>query len=110
MKTTDEHRILAIKSELQQLESRRQILLSELTELTSSDGEAEISTTFLGDRAFHKVPETPEEKIQLFLKLFCCRSDVFPRFWENQKSGKKGYSPVCSNEWKNGICFKLSSQ
>jgi hypothetical protein len=106
MKTADEHRITAIKSELQQLESRRQILLSELRELTSSDGEAEISTTFLGDRAFHKEPETPEEKIQLFLKLFCCRSDVFPRYWENKKSGKKGYSPVCSNEWKNGICFK----
>jgi hypothetical protein len=99
-------RITTIKSELQQLESRRQSLLSELRELTSSGGAAEISTTFLGDRAFHKEPETPEEKIQLFLKLFLCRSDVFPHYWENKKSGKKGYSPVCSNEWKPGICLK----
>lgn len=106
MKITDEHRITAIKSELQQLESRSQSLLSELRELTPQDTEAEISATFLGEKAFDKEPETPKEKIQLFLKLFCCRSDVFPRYWENKKSGKKGYSPVCSNEWKNGICFK----
>lgn len=99
-------RLIAIKSELQQLESRRQSLLSELRELMSSDREAEISTTFLGDRAFDEEPETPEEKIQLFLKLFRCRSDVFPRYWENNRSGKKGYSPVCSNEWKKGVCFK----
>src|SRR6056297_780738 len=99
-------RLTTIKSELQQLESRRQALLSELRELMLSDGAAVISTTFLGDRVFQKEPETPEEKIQLFLKLFCCRSDVYPRYWENKKSGKKGYSPVCSNEWKNGICFK----
>ena len=80
-------RITAIKSELQQLESRRQVLLSELRELTSQDTELEISATFLGKKAFDKEPETPEEKIQLFLKLFCCRSNVYPRYWENKKSG-----------------------
>lgn len=80
MKTTNEHRITAIKSELQQIESRREVLLSELKELTSQDAEAEISATFLGEKAFDKAPETPEEKIQLFLRLFRCRSDVFPRY------------------------------
>jgi superfamily II DNA or RNA helicase len=31
---------------------------------------------------------------------------VFPRRWENPKSGKSGYSPVCRNEWVRGICGK----
>ena len=106
MHNTNEDKITAIKSELQQIESRRQVLLSELRELTSQDPETEISATYLGVKAFDKEPETPEEKIQLFLKLFRCRSDVFPRYWENNRSGKKGYSPVCSNEWKKGVCFK----
>jgi superfamily II DNA or RNA helicase len=26
--------------------------------------------------------------------------------WENPKTGRKGYSPVCSNEWVRGICQK----
>lgn len=26
--------------------------------------------------------------------------------WENHKSGKAGYSPVCANEWVRGICAK----
>ena len=31
---------------------------------------------------------------------------MFPRRWENPKSGKSGYSPVCRNEWVRGICGK----
>lgn len=52
------------------------------------------------------VPETPDEKIALFLSLFRCRADVYPKRWENQKSGKSGYAPACNNEWVRGICEK----
>jgi superfamily II DNA or RNA helicase len=45
------------------------------------------------------------KKIQLFMSLFRGRSDVYAKRWENKKGGS-GYSPVCSNEWKPGICFK----
>ena len=45
-------------------------------------------------------------KIALFRSLFRGREDVFPRRWENPKSGKAGYSPVCRNEWVRGICRK----
>ena len=31
---------------------------------------------------------------------------MFPRRWENPKSGKSGYSPVCRNEWVRGVCGK----
>jgi superfamily II DNA or RNA helicase len=47
----------------------------------------------------------PSEKIQLFRSLFRGREDVFPKRWQNQK-GNSGYSPVCSNEWRDGICMK----
>ena len=70
MNNNNEHRITAIKSELKHLEARRQILLSELKELTSPDVKAEISTTFLGEKAFDKEPETPDEKIQLLQLLY----------------------------------------
>lgn len=45
-------------------------------------------------------------KIALFRELFQGREDVFPRRWENRKSGKSGYAPVCGNEWASGICEK----
>ena len=49
---------------------------------------------------------TPAEKITLFLRLFRGRDDVYPKLWQNQKSGKKGYSPACANEWVSGVCEK----
>ena len=43
-------------------------------------------------------PRTSAEKIHLFRERFRGRPDVFPRRWENAKSGKSGYSPTCGNE------------
>jgi superfamily II DNA or RNA helicase len=51
-------------------------------------------------------PKTPEDKIALFRALFRGRTDVFPRRWENSRTHKSGYSPVCGNEWKRGVCEK----
>lgn len=46
------------------------------------------------------------EKLSIFMNLFRGRDDVFPKRWDNQKSGKSGYSPACHNEWVKGICKK----
>ena len=46
------------------------------------------------------------EKVALFRSLFRGREDVFPRRWENQKTSKVGYSPVCRNEWVRSVCEK----
>lgn len=48
----------------------------------------------------------PEVKIALFRSLFRGRDDVYPRRFENRKTGKSGYSPACANEWVRGICEK----
>jgi len=45
-------------------------------------------------------------KIGLFRRLFRGRADVFPLRWENSKTGRSGYSPACTNEWRRGICEK----
>ena len=51
--------------------------------------------------------ESPSaEKIALFRRLFRGREDVFPRRWDNIKTGKSGYSPVCRNEWVRRVCEK----
>lgn len=46
------------------------------------------------------------DKVVLFRSLFRGRDDVFPRRWENSKTGKSGYAPACHNEWISGICEK----
>ncbi len=46
------------------------------------------------------------EKIRLFISLFKGRDDVYAKRWDSKKNEKAGYSPVCLNEWKRGLCGK----
>ena len=39
------------------------------------------------------------------MSLFNGRSDVYAEKWCS-KNGKSGYSPVCRNEWRSGVCDK----
>lgn len=52
---------------------------------------------------------SPEEKIRLFRSMFRGREDVFAKRWYSLTKEKGGYSPVCGNEWKDGICPKPKS-
>lgn len=49
---------------------------------------------------------TKAEKIALFRSLFRGRDDVYPRLWTSKSRDRKGYSPVCANEWQDGVCEK----
>jgi len=49
---------------------------------------------------------TPAEKINLFRSYFKGRNDVFAKLWLSKKTNKKGYSPVCKNEWIKNKCNK----
>ncbi|MCK5475044.1 MAG: DEAD/DEAH box helicase [Candidatus Pacebacteria bacterium] len=53
---------------------------------------------------------TSKQKINIFKNLFKGREDVFAVHWEKADKSKKGYTPVCLNEWKNGICIKLQRE
>jgi len=46
-------------------------------------------------------------KIKLFQTTFQGREDIVPRFWVSKDGKKTGYSPLCGNEWKEGICQKM---
>ena len=52
-------------------------------------------------------PDYPvEQKIRLLRSIFRGREDVHARYWVSKKTGKRGYSPVCKNEWVRNICKK----
>lgn len=48
----------------------------------------------------------PQAKISLFRSFFRGREDVYPKRFENKKTGKSGYVFACGNEWVRGICEK----
>jgi len=50
------------------------------------------------------VPQTPTEKVKLFLKLFRGREDVYPTRFVSKKTGKPGYAPACANKFVRGLC------
>ena len=103
MNQEDSHAdLLRLESMLQDMEHEREILIkrietlrNELTSFESRKPAPQPSANF-----------SPPEKIALFKQLFRGRTDVFPKLWINSKTGKKGYSPACANEWIHGICEK----
>ncbi len=90
------NRIHQIDTELRALEARREELVRERERLLAEEKRDRETVA----------PLSPSEKIALFLSHFRCRGDVYPRLWENPKSGRKGYSPVCRNEWSKVVCEK----
>jgi hypothetical protein len=106
------------QSEIDELERRLAILDRERANLVAELEEARRKLALAAeteDRVENTAPfidapvtmasPTPD-KVALFRSLFRGREDVFPRRWENTKTGKSGYSPVCRNEWLRGICDK----
>ncbi len=104
-----DHLIADVKSELAELDSRRSVLLARLVELQQEKTAQFQPIETLGQNT-HQPPVTnqspQEDKIALFRSLFRGREDVYPRRFESLKTGKKGYQPVCCNEWVSGVCEK----
>ena len=49
---------------------------------------------------------SPAEKIRLFRSLFRGRAGAYALRWHSEKTQRSGYSPVCANEWRPGLCEK----
>lgn len=90
-----------LRTKLAKLRSQALSLEEEISRLEKK-GQLDLPST----PALHKTPESPAEKVALFLDLFGTRRSVFPKRWENAKTGKSGYAPACDNEWRPGICRK----
>jgi superfamily II DNA or RNA helicase len=103
-----EQKISEIEGELANLDHRRSQLLDELTQLhrqsLQKNSPAQLPLHLQGISINNQ--SSQEEKIRLFRSLFKGRADVFPRRFENSKTGKSGYALVCRNEWQAGICQK----
>ncbi len=84
------NRIKAIENRLTEIESEKDNLLQELNQLKKNVIKSE--KTFYGIKIRETCLKTNNEKIELFLSLFGCRQDVYPKLWENKRKGIKGYS------------------
>jgi hypothetical protein len=98
-------KIRTIENRLTSLDQERTKLLTVLKNLRSQR-DSQKAVTLLGRPSLMKAPESNEEKAELFLSLFRGRESIYPKRWENNKTGKQGYSPVCENEWVKPICQK----
>jgi hypothetical protein len=101
--------IAATEAELSELNIRRSELIARVAELQREKAALlqPIATPDLDDRKpIVTNQSSQEEKFALFRSLFRGREDVYPRRFESMKTGKKGYQPVCRNEWVSRICEK----
>jgi superfamily II DNA or RNA helicase len=103
-----EQKIAKIESELSNLDYHRTQLLDKLALLRQSllQKNTPGQLKFILQETSINNQSSQEEKIRLFRSLFKGREDVFPRRFENAKTGKSGYAPVCRKEWAAGICQK----
>lgn len=98
-----EEEIAAVRRDLAALETQRRRLVDRLSHLQKA---VRKPTTSEPVKPAVTNASSAMEKVALFRRLFGGRTDVFPARWDNQKSGKSGYAPACSNEWIKGVCGK----
>lgn len=108
---SSEQHLRDLELRLKRLDVERAEVLQAIKELKSvADREIAptqgIESALLGRPLRDSSPITPDEQIALFLQLFRCRESVYPKRWENAKSGKSGYAPACLNEWVQPLCQK----
>jgi len=81
---------------LNTIKNQSQAKLQSLPQITPQQSEPVINSQ----------TQTPADKIALFKSYFRGREDVYAKLWINNKTGKKGYSPVCKHEWDRALCRK----
>jgi len=87
-------------------QERARLVLLEREAAQARDRIRALEVSIGEDASVHGIPETAPAKVALFRTLFRGREDVFPRYWENAKNGRKGYALACTNEWVRGVCEK----
>lgn len=108
MKGEIEAQIAALEQRLAELDRQRETIAANLQQLRSrgAKGSTEASPQTPLMHGSVNTASSSIQKIALLRDLFRGREDVFPRRWENSKTGKSGYAPACRNEWVRGVCEK----
>ncbi|MEO6005260.1 MAG: DEAD/DEAH box helicase family protein [Opitutus sp.] len=102
MQSDASNRTADLRQKLADLAAKAREIEDELTTI-ESEGQLRLATAATAPTS---PPRSPAEKVALFIDLFGTRRSVYPKRWENQKTGKSGYAPACDNEWWPGICEK----
>ncbi len=100
-----EQRIAALEQKIQNIDAEREALLQELTQLKHQKHQQQSPAQLIVGSTVTQ-QSSSKDKVNLFRDLFKGRDDVYPKRWGNNKTGKSGYSPACSNEWKPNVCEK----
>ena len=84
-------RVERLRQRIKELEAEKQVVEQELRQLQDPPSSGMPVST-----QARSVPPAlqPTEKIALSLDLFGARRSVYPKFWENAKTGKKGYTLI----------------
>jgi len=101
MNASDDPRIEQLRASLAKMRVQASMLEEQIARLEKK-GQMELPSSAVTQES----PRSPEEKVRLFLEFFGTRRSVYPKRWENGKSGKSGYAPACDNEWRAGVCRK----
>ena len=97
-----ELRIAELTARLAELDQERQTVLAKLEDLRQLQAaepvtvpvpvsEPSVSPLTAGREASVTMASATDDKIALFGRLFRGRRDVFPKRWDNPKTGKSGY-------------------
>ena len=99
----EERRLGELRSEIRERGAKLDALRQKLRKL----GDGEVGACRRTSPGHGEVgPASNAEKVSLFRSLFRGREDVFPKRWENARTGKSGYSLACAVEWEPGVCVK----
>jgi len=98
----EEAKLTGLEKEQKEVRARIEALKARLASIEACEAE-QASTELVRDA---QVSDEAAEKARLFGGLFRGRPDVYPKLWINWRTGRKGYSPACSNEWVRGLCDK----
>ena len=103
-------KIAEVEQEIGRLQKQREeadrMLISLREQLARSNGDKHKTKHSVDLSISTATNLTPKDKVARFLRLFRGREDVYPKLWQNRKTGKQGYSPACTNEWARGLCEK----
>ena len=101
-----ELQITALEREIEDLDAKRGSLVQALVDLKQRQSLAQQRPVQPITDAAVTQHSSSQDKVKLFRNLFKGRDDVYPKRWENSKTGKSGYAPACLNEWKPIVCEK----
>jgi superfamily II DNA or RNA helicase len=49
------------------------------------------------------IQSPPGQRVEFYARRFAARTDVHARYWQNDRTGKKGWTPAVRGQWRQGV-------